>query len=153
MDRVMGALQNRMGFSWRGLMVFLLPMLPNILFFIWKDPNVISAATHPFWMDVIEHGSQAIFAAFLIFLISSRPSPLLSRHTVMAAVLLLAYFGLWIAYFTVGASFIMLLMMAVIPVAYFILAGLWLHNLPAVLFTAIFGLTHILITYLDYYPS
>jgi hypothetical protein len=153
MDRIMVTLRDSVGFSWRGLMVFLLPMLPNVLFFIWKDPNVRAAATHPIWLDVIEHGSQALFAAFLIFLVSSRPSPVISRDTVMAAVLLLAYIGLWIAYFTVGASFIMLLLMAVIPVGYFILAGLWLHNLPAVLFTVIFGITHILITYLDYYPS
>lgn len=151
MDSLMGTLRDNMGFSWKGLMVFLLPMLPNVLFFVWKDPNIRMAATHPIWLDIIEHGSQGIFAAFLIFLVSSKASPLVSRNTLVAAVLLLAYFGLWIAYFTVGANFMMLLLMAVIPVGYFIFAGLWLHNFPAVIFTVIFGITHILITYLDFH--
>lgn len=151
MDRLMVTMRDNVGFSWKGLMVFLLPLLPNVLFFVWKDPNVRIAATHPIWLDIMEHGSQAIFAAFLIFLVSSRPSPLESRNTWMAALLLLAYVGLWIAYFTVGANFIMLMLMAVIPVGYFIFGGLWLHNLPAVIFTIIFGITHILITYLDFH--
>lgn len=154
MDRVMLSLRNDLGFSWKGLIVFLLPMLPNVLFFVWKDPNVRNAvASHPLWLDVIEHGSQGIFAAFLIFRVSSKPSDLLSKNTFIAAMLLLAYFGLWIAYFTVGANFIMLLFMAVIPVLYFIVAGFWLHNPPAVLFTVIFGITHILITYMDFHTS
>lgn len=152
MDRVLVSLRNDLGFSGKGLIVFLLPMLPNVLFFVWKDPNVRNVvATHPLWLDVLEHGSQGIFAAFLIFLVSSKPSDLISKHTFLAAVFLLAYFGLWIAYFTIGANFIMLLLMAVIPVVYFIVAGLWLHNFPAVLFTTIFGVTHILITYMDFH--
>jgi hypothetical protein len=45
----------------------------------------------------------------------------------------------------------MLMAMAVLPVIYFILGGIWLHNILAVIATALFGIVHIIITYMDYY--
>ncbi len=39
MDKIIELLQNNMGFSLKGLVIFLLPMLPNILFFILLKPN------------------------------------------------------------------------------------------------------------------
>ena len=54
MDKTMEFLQNNIGFSWKGLIVFLLPMLPNILFFILKDPNGSTAvANNHFLLDII----------------------------------------------------------------------------------------------------
>jgi hypothetical protein len=70
---------------------------------------------------------------------------------VFIVLFLLVYFGLWVAYFTIGANFTMLMLMAIIPVIYFIIAEVWLHNLPAVVFTVIFGIAHVIITYIDYH--
>ena len=48
-------------------------MLPNVLFFILKDPNGRAAVTNNhLWLDFIEHGSQGIFAALLMFLVSRK---------------------------------------------------------------------------------
>lgn len=127
-------------------------MLPNVLFFILKDPNSRTAEINShLLLDIIEHGSQGIYAALLIFVVSRKESPILSGYMVFIVLFLLAYFGLWVAYFTIGANFTMLMLMAIIPVIYFIIAEIWLHNLPAVVFTAIFGIAHIIITYLDYH--
>lgn len=152
MNKILNFLQISIGFSWKGLAVFLLPMLPNVLFFILKDPNSRTAVTNNhLLLDIIEHGSQGIYAALLIFIVSRKASPILSGYMVFISLFLLAYFGLWVAYFTVGANFTMLMLMAIIPVIYFIIAGIWLHNLPAVVFTVIFGVAHSIITYLDYH--
>jgi hypothetical protein len=152
MNKILDFLQINIGFSWKGLVVFLLPMLPNVLFFILKDPNGRMAVTNNhLLLDIIEHGSQGIYAVLLIFLVSRKESPILSGYMIFIVLFLLAYFGLWVAYFTIGANFTMLMLMAIIPVIYFIIAEIWLHNLPAVVFTAIFGIVHVIITYINYH--
>lgn len=152
MHKIVDFLQINIGFSWKGLAVFLLPMLPNVLFFILKDPNGRTTVTNNhLLLDIIEHGSQGIYAALLIFLVSRKESTILSGYMVFIVLFLLVYFGLWVAYFTIGANFTMLMLMAIIPVIYFIIAEVWLHNLPAVVFTVIFGIAHVIITYIDYH--
>jgi hypothetical protein len=84
-------------------------------------------------------------------MVSRKDSPALCGYTILMLILLLTYYGLWIRYFTIGADFIMLMAMAVLPVIYFILGGIWLHNILAVIATALFGIVHIIITYMDYY--
>ena len=152
MNKLMGFLQNNIGFSWKGFVVFLLPILPNILFFILVDPNGSTAVTNNhFLLDIIEHGSQAIFFALLICSVSKKVSPLLCGYTIGMVILLLSYYGLWIAYFTIGTNLIMLMLMAVLPVMYFMLAEIWLHNLLAIIPLAIFAIFHIIITFIDNY--
>lgn len=154
MDKTMEFLQNNIGFSWKGLVVFLLPMLPNILFFILKNPNGSAAVTNNhIVLNMIEHGSQAIFGALLIFMVSKKASPVICGYTILIAILLLSYYGFWIVYFTKGTNFILLMAMAIFPVIYFILAEIWLHNLIAIVPTMIFGIAHITITYIDFRSS
>lgn len=138
------------GFSWKGLLTFLLMMIPNLVYFLLPNPNVPGTGmSNHLILDILEHASQAIFLCLLLFLVSKQSSPLVSPYTVCIAILLLAYYALWIFYFAGGNSLPPLLGMAVLPVAYFILAEIWLHNLPALVPTAVFGAVHILITYMD----
>ena len=151
MDKILEFMRNNMGFSWKGFLVFLLPMLPNFLFFILPAlSGAKAAAKSPFILDIIEHGSQAIFFMLLIFWLSKKASPMLSLYTILMAVFLLFYFGCWADYFTVGANFTMLMLMAIVPVIYFLLSSIWLHNTIAIIPLAIFGITHIIITYINY---
>lgn len=152
MNRLSDYSHSSIGFSWQGLVVLALPMLPNVLFLVLENPNVSRTVTshHPF-LSIIEHGSQGIFAALLVLLVSRRASPMGSGHVVVIGLLLLAYFGLWVAYFTIGVNFSMLMFMAVVPVMYFVVAGIWLHNPPAVVFTAVFGVAHTAVTWLDFH--
>lgn len=49
------------GFSWRGFLIVLLPMVPNIFYFLF--PNAISSGkleNGHLILDVIEHGSHLI---------------------------------------------------------------------------------------------
>lgn len=139
------------GFSWKGLSVFLLIMIPNIFYFLLPNLNVSgNAITHYLILDIIEHANQAISIILLIFLINGKSSPIVSPYTLCIAILLLTYYVLWVFYFVGSKNLIILLGMAVLPVAYFALVEIWIHNFPAIIPTAIFGFVHIIITYMDF---
>lgn len=139
------------GFSWKGFLIVLLPMIPNLFYFLF--PNVISSEkvenVH-FRLDVIEHGSQFIYIALLIFVISNQYVSIQSLYVVGMVIFLLFYYVLWILLFAGNKNLMILICMAVFPVIYFILAEIWLHNFVAIIPTVIFGIVHIIITYIDF---
>lgn len=150
-DKVLCFLQENMAFSVKGFIIFLLPMLPNFIFFALPNSNSSNATvnTH-FALDIIEHGSQALFFMLLIFTLNKKVSPLLCKYTILMAVFLLCYYGCWIVYFTRGANSILIMLMAIFPVIYFSLSIIWLNSVLAIAPLAIFAVSHILITYIDY---
>ncbi|MBU3144706.1 hypothetical protein [Clostridium sp. CF012] len=139
------------GFSWKGFIVFLLPMIPNIFYFLIpaSDVSVKNANTHIF-LDILEHGFQAIFIFLLIFVNRKQTSEILCPNTIAMAIMLVFYYVLWIFCFTGKSNLVILLGMAVIPVVYFILAEIWLQNYLAIIPTVIFGIMHFIITYMDF---
>lgn len=138
-------------FSWKGLIVFLLPMIPNIFYFLLPAPEGIgNIANNHIILDVMEHGSQAIFIFVLIFVMSKQTSKIQSPYTIGMATILIFYFVLWILYFTGKANLIVLLGMAILPVVYFILAEIWLNNYLAIIPTVLFGIVHTIITNINY---
>lgn len=144
-------MKHYFGFSWKGFIVFLLPMVPNIFYFLIpaSDVSANKINTHLI-LDILEHGSQAIFIFMLIFVISKQTSKILCPYTISMAIILIFYYVLWIFCFTGKANLVILLGMAVLPVVYFILAEMWLHNYLAIIPTALFGILHVIITYIDF---
>jgi hypothetical protein len=139
------------GFSWKGLIVFLLPMIPNLFYFLIpaSDAAGNNANSHLF-LDILEHGSQALFIFLLIFVLSKQTSEILSPYSIGMVIMLICYYVLWIFCFTGNANLVILLGMAVLPLVYFGLAELWLHNYLAIIPTALFGILHVIITYMDF---
>lgn len=139
------------GFSWSGLIVFLLPMIPNVFYFLIPVTEASkSKVKGHLLLDILEHGSQAVFIFLLVFVISKETSRIFSPYTIGMAIMLIFYYILWIIYFKGKANLVILLGMAVLPVVYFILAELWLHNYLAIIPTAVFGIVHVIITYIDF---
>lgn len=140
-----------LGFSCKGFLIVLLPMLPNILFFLY--PNAIASGDivkgHKV-LDIIEHGSQIIFIAFLLFYKSKQEVTIRSAYVLGMVIFLVSYYVLWVLLFGGNKTLIVLICMAIFPVVYFILAEVWLHNYIAIIFTMIFGFVHVMITYMDY---
>lgn len=139
------------GFSWKGFLIVLLPMIPNIFYFMF--PNAISSGkmeSSHLILDIIEHGSQLIYIALLIFMITNRYVYIQSNYVIGMAIFLLSYYALWILLFAGNKNLIILICMAIFPVVYFILAEIWLYNFPAIVPTAIFGIVHVIITYIDF---
>lgn len=140
------------GFSWKGLIVFLLPMIPNVFYFLIpaSDASGNNGNSHLI-LDILEHGSQAIFFFLLIFVIRKHTSEILCPYTIGMVIMLIFYYVLWIFCFTGKVNLVILLGMAILPVVYFVLAEIWLHNYLAIIPTALFGIVHVIITYMDFH--
>lgn len=138
------------GFSWKALLIVILPMIPNFFYFIF--PNILASTNEHFILDSIEHVSQFIYIILLIFLISDKPILIDKSNPFILGMVffLLLYFILWVFLFLGNTSFIILFCMAVFPIIYFILAECWLYNYIAMCFTIIFGITHIIVTFKDF---
>jgi len=144
-------LQNHFAFSLKGLIIFLLPMIPNLFFFLLPSPTgVASSVSAPKILDFLEHGSQGLFIFSLIFFVSSKASQLNSPYTIAMGIMLGLYYLLWVFYFTNHVTLLIQLGLAVFPVIYFILGELWLHNPIAVIPTLFFGIFHVIITISNY---
>src|SRR5574344_1840618 len=89
----------KLGFSYQGLIVFLLTMLPNIVYAVRQSKLAPQSGVKPSALDVCENSFQAIFVAMLIFVVSLDAIDYLSPFMFVAIALLLAYFALWIPYF------------------------------------------------------
>lgn len=139
------------GFSWNGFLIVLLPMIPNIFYFLF--PDAISSGrveNSHLTLDLIEHGSQIIYITLLIFIITNKNVSLQSVYVIAMAIFLLSYYILWILLFAGNKDLIILICMAIFPVVYFILAEIWLRNFLAIIPTVIFGIVHVIITYKDF---
>ena len=150
------------GFSVVGLLVFLLPMLPNLLYFKFFAPKAdkekgkteeSKPAGH--LLEWLEHGSQALFVAMLLFIKNKSaenaqgfPEPFTLWPALML-LLLVSYNLLWVFYIKGSRKKPLLMAMALLPVAYFILGEIGLGNYPALLPTILFGAVHLLISLTD----
>ncbi|TKC16356.1 hypothetical protein [Robertmurraya kyonggiensis] len=138
------------GFSWKGLIVFLLPMIPNLFYLLIPQTDRLgNKGNSHLLLDILEHGSQVIFIFLIIFLVNKQTSEMIGPYTIGMAVMLAFYLVLWIFYIMGNVNIIFLLGMAIVPVVYFILAELWLHNYIAIIPTVIFGIVHVIITCID----
>lgn len=142
------------GFSWKGFLIVFLPMIPNFFYFLF--PNAMSSEStgiNHLVLDIIEHGSQAIFIALLITLSRKNNVPMRSNYIIGMALFLLSYYILWVLLFMGNKNLIVLMCMAIFPVIYFVLSEMWLKNHPAILPTMIFGFVHVIITYKDFHGN
>jgi len=136
----------------RSLDLFIAYDSKHILFFAEKCKRFRKHSKPSFDFRYYRARKSAIFILLLVFLVSKKDSPILSPYTIYIAILLISYYALWIFCFADNKNLTILLGMAVLPVAYFILAEIWLHNFPAIIPTVIFGIAHIIITYIDCRP-
>lgn len=144
-----------LAFSWRGLVIFALPMLINIAYCAFP-PSEKSAAAAPVprWLELVEQVSRIAHLLAMTFLVSREPVRLRSAWLWLAAVFLALYYAAWLRYFLGGRKIALLnrafllvpMPLAVFPVAYFLCAALWLHILPAAGIMLVFGAAHLTVS-------
>lgn len=139
------------GISWKGIILFLLPMIPNLFYFLIpkKEKSTKDVKRHLF-LDILEHGSQGVFVFLLIFIMKNQTSETISPYSIGMGIMLILYYVLWVFYFTARVNLSVLLGLAIVPVIYFILAEIWLYNYLAIIPTVFFGIVHVIITYKDF---
>ncbi|MDD7794286.1 hypothetical protein [Clostridium sp. 'White wine YQ'] len=139
------------GFSFYGLIIFLLPMIPNLFYFIRPVPYTLGNNENKHVMlDIIENICRVLFFSMLILVVSRQAIEVHSTYIILIAIMLLLYDVFWGFFFIGKVNLIIILGLAIFPVAYFILAEIWLYNYFAIIPTGLFGIVHVLISYRDY---
>lgn len=140
-------------FSWRALIIIVLAMIPNIIYFRMPPKDIPeSLGSRIKLIENIENISRIISFILLLFL-SKNLNPNLKNFWVVGMIIFLSlYYFLWGRYFYYGGSYWLLgksflgvpMPMAIFPVCYFICGAIWLHSFPAVIALVIFGVFHII---------
>lgn len=146
----------KLGFSWIGLIVFLLPMLINIVYVILPPKNAPTTQqeTNKI-LEIIEQSTRILYMLAIVFLVCKEKVDFTSIWMFVGLIFLALYYIVWFIYFLggrdielLGKAFLFVPMpLAVFPVIYFIFSAIWLNNYIAVLFMIIFGIAHNIISY------
>ena len=137
-------LRYRFGFDVWGLLLFLLVMLPNFIWFAVPAPNdVLRAESVTPVVDVIASVCQVLTVACLCFLINKERGKLRFSPLVIAAVVCVAVYYLgWALYYSGIANSWIILLLTIPPCLSFIFFAADRKNLPAVLFAMVFAVCH-----------
>lgn len=139
-----------------GLVIFMLPMLINIVYFVLPPVDASASQNMPTkWIEMVESISRIAYAVLICFMLKDKVVKWNSPLLYFALLFLVLYYVVWIRYFLGGrdvalmrASFCFIPMpLAVFPVLYFLLAALWLGNYPAAIIMVIFGIAHNIVSY------
>ncbi len=135
----------RFAFDFWGLLLFLLVMLPNFIWFAVPAPNdVLRVDSVTPVVDVIALVCQVLTVACLCFLINEKRGKLRFSPLVIAAVICVAVYYLgWVLYYSGIANSWIILLLTLPPCLSFILIAADRKNLPAVLFASVFAVGHL----------
>ena len=137
--------QYRFGFDPWGLLLFLLVMLPNFIWFAVPAPNDIlrTDSVTPV-VDAIGSVFQVLTVACLCFVIHKDRSKLRFSSLIIATIVCVAiYYIGWALYYTANVSPTVILLLTVPPCLAFILFAADRKTLLAILFATVFALCHL----------
>ena len=146
----------KLGFSWIGLIIFILPMIINIIYAIFPSiANETSQGSANKYIELVEQCTRILYMISLIILVSKKEIDFKSPWLILAIIFLVLYYIVWIRYFIGGRDIALLsksflfvpMPLAVFPVLYFIFSAMWLHNYIAVIIMIIFGIAHNIVSY------
>ncbi|MBR4536805.1 MAG: hypothetical protein IKO62_09190 [Bacteroidales bacterium] len=136
--------QYRFGFDFWGLLLFLLMMLPNFIWFAVPAPNdILRADSVTPVVDAIGSVFQVLTVACLCFVIHKDRSKLRFSTLIIATIICVAiYYIGWILYYTANVNPIVIFLLTLPPCLAFILFAADRKNLPAVVFATVFTVCH-----------
>jgi hypothetical protein len=147
------------GFSWRGILIAALVLLPNIFFMLLPRTNM--SAEQPGssrYIDILEHSARILYFALIIFTTGKNTISYAGPFIYIALGSLLIYYILWLRYFFSGMDYRYLfdtvlhvpLPMAVFPILFLLASALWLKNIPSVIAALLFAAGHFINSYITY---
>jgi hypothetical protein len=143
----------KIGFSKKGLIGFLLVMIPNIIWAVWPPTNDILAnnkAANPVY-DVVINVCRWAIVALLVFLINKAGNENNRLPFCASTFCLIGYYIAWGLYYAGNTSpWLFVIGLAASPSLFFIFMGLWLKNYPALLPGLVFAIIHVAVTYTNF---
>lgn len=144
--------QYRFGFDMWGLILFLLVMIPNFIWFAVPAPNdVLRVESVTPVVDVIASVCQVLTVACLCFVINQERDKLRFSPLVIATMVCVAvYYVGWVLYYSGIVSEWVILLLTIPPCLAFILFAADRKNLPAVLFATGFAVCHLIFAIMNF---
>ena len=135
----------RFGFDFWGLLLFLLVMLPNFIWFAVPASNdILRADSATPVVDAIGSVFQVLTVACLCFVIHKSRSELRFSSLIIATIICIAiYYIGWVLYYTASVNSIVIFLLTLPPCLAFILFAADRKNLPAILFATAFAVCHL----------
>jgi hypothetical protein len=148
----------RFGFSITGLIIYVLQLIPNIIWISFPPVNNVLAQNNSPYpiLNIVERVCGISTVALLILIVNeeSGRSKKANLYIGLAALFLVAYYISWVFYYKgVVSPWMLIAVMAGMPPLYFLFAGLWKKNYVVIIPCIIFGITHVTITYSTYLLS
>lgn len=146
----------KIGVSWIGIIIFVLPMIINVIYAIFppvnepEEPAQVNRV-----IEFVEQATRMLYMLAICFLVSKRKIDYSSCWLYLGIVFLVLYYIVWIRYFIGGRDVALLskrfclipMPLAVFPVLYFLCAAMWVDNIPAAIIMIIFGIAHNIVSY------
>ena len=135
----------RVGFDIFGLLLFLLVMIPNFIWFEVPAPNdILRAESITPLIDGIGSVSQVIFIAAICILKRKGVDRIrLSKLIILSLAMVVTYFIGWILYYNGIVNLIAIILLTIPPCMAFILYAVDRKNVIAIIPTVIFTVCHV----------
>ena len=136
-----------LGFDFWGLLLFLLVMIPNIIWFALPAPNdVLRAESLTPVVDMVASACQVVFVACLCFVVNieSKRGLRLTPLVIATVASLLGYYTGWVLYYLGIVESVVILMLTLLPCAAFIFFAVDRKNLPTIVFATLFAVCHLI---------
>ncbi len=142
----------RVGFDIFGLLLFLLVMIPNFIWFEVPAPNdILRAESNTPLIDGIGSVSQVIFIAAICILKRKGVDRIrLSKLIILSLAMVITYFIGWILYYNGIVNLIAIILLTIPPCMAFILYAADRKNVIAIIPTVIFTVCHVIYGAVNY---
>lgn len=136
----------RVGFDFCGLLLFLLIMIPNFIWFVIPAPNdVLRTDSITTEVDIIASVCQVLMIIALCFFVNEGKEKLrLSPLIIIAVVCCLLYFTSWLFYYMGIINAVIILGLIIFPCLAFFLFAVDRKNIIAVIPILIFTVCHLI---------
>ncbi len=144
--RIIAMRKYRIAFDHWGLLLFLLVMVPNFIWFALPAPHdILREASATEFLDMIASVCQVLLVAALCGIENTKRAPLRLTPLISGSIAcgLLYYMG-WILYYLGFVDPPVILLLTVPPCLAFLLFAIDRKNFPAVVPAAIFSLCHLI---------
>lgn len=142
----------RFGFDIFGLILFLLVMIPNFIWFAVPAPNdVLRTESITPIIDVIGSVSQVVFIAAICILIRKDVDKIrFSKLIILSLVMVITYFIGWILYYNGIVNPIVIALLTIPPCMAFIIYTIDRKNIVATIPAIIFTVCHVIYGVVNY---
>lgn len=150
----------KLKFSWVGIVIFILPMLINIIYLIVPPANMVKEIpSYNDTLELVEQVTRVLYAVSICVLVNDKKTDFMSPWFYLGLLFLTLYYIVWIRYFVggrdlalLGKSFMFIPMpLAIFPVLYYLFATIWVRNGIAAILMIIFGIVHTVISFATLY--